>query len=160
MIIRKTVLKDIDQAASVYDIARSFMRKNGNMEQWSSGHPNADEVLSDINEGTGYVCEEKGEIVAVFFFKIGEDPTYKKIYEGNWQNDSSYGVIHRVAVKYSGRKIADKIYDFCYSLHPHLRIDTHRDNLPMQRSLSKNGFKYCGIIHLQNGDERMAYEKY
>ena len=28
-----------------------------------------------------------------------------------------------------------------------------------ERSLVKNGFKYCGIIHLLNGDERLAYQK-
>ena len=40
-----------------------------------------------------------------------------------------------------------------------LRIDTHRDNIPMQKLLEKNGFVQCGIIHLSNGDERIAYEK-
>ena len=29
----------------------------------------------------------------------------------------------------------------------------------MQRVILKNGFTYCGIIHLKNGDERLAYQK-
>jgi hypothetical protein len=29
----------------------------------------------------------------------------------------------------------------------------------MRRMLEKHGFVYCGIIYLQNGDERVAYEK-
>jgi hypothetical protein len=29
----------------------------------------------------------------------------------------------------------------------------------MQRSLEKNGFARCGIIHLASGDERIAYQK-
>lgn len=159
MIIRKTTSADIEAAAQIYDMARSFMRGAGNAEQWSSGHPNADEVIADIADGTGHVCEENGEIIAVFFFKKGEDPTYKKIYNGEWLSSDEYAVIHRIAVKYNGLGLANKIYDYCYSNHPHIRIDTHRDNIPMQRSLEKNGFKYCGIIYLANGDERLAYEK-
>ena len=159
MIIRKTRSEDISAAAEIYDMARGFMASNGNRDQWSSGHPNADEVILDIADGTGHVCEENGEIIAVFFFKKGEDPTYKKIYGGEWKSTDEYAVIHRVAVKYNGRGIVNKIYEYCYSMHPHLRIDTHRDNIPMQRSLIKNGFEYCGIIYLENGDERLAFEK-
>ena len=159
MIIRKTRIEDVDAAAAIYDGARAFMRQNGNMEQWSSGHPNAREVRLDSENGNGYVVEDEGEIVGVFFFRRGEDPTYKVIYEGNWKSTEEYAVIHRVAVKYNGRGIVNRIYEYCYSQFSHLRIDTHRDNLPMQRSLAKNGFSYCGISHLENGDERLAYEK-
>lgn len=160
MIIRKTTPTDIPAAAEIYDAARRFMRETGNPEQWNTGHPNADDIAKDIADGTGYVCEEEGEIVAVFFFQKGkEDPTYKIIYDGAWKDSSPYGVIHRVAVKYNGKGIVNRIYEYCFASHPHLRIDTHKDNLPMQRSLYKNGFVYCGIIHLENGDERLAFEK-
>ena len=159
MIIRKTVSGDVEEAAKIYDMARVFMRSAGNLEQWNSGHPNAEDIISDIEKGNGYVCVEDGEIVAVFFFRVGDDPTYKKIYNGEWKSSEPYAVIHRVAVKYNGRGIVNSIYKFCYEKYPHLRIDTHRDNIPMQRSLEKNGFQYCGIIHLLNGDERLAFEK-
>ena len=159
MIIRKTTAADVEEAAKIYDMARSFMRQSGNLEQWSSGHPNAEDIIRDIAEGSSYVCEENGEIIAVFFFKKGDDPTYKKIYNGEWKKVGEYAVIHRIAVKYNGRGLADKIYAHCFSLHPNLRIDTHRDNIPMQRSLAKNGFEYCGIIYLEDGHERLAYQK-
>ena len=42
---------------------------------------------------------------------------------------------------------------------PNLRADTHRDNRIMQHILQKHGFRYCGIIYLLNGDERLAYQK-
>jgi hypothetical protein len=29
----------------------------------------------------------------------------------------------------------------------------------MRRMLEKNGFVHCGTIYLENGDERVAYEK-
>lgn len=40
-----------------------------------------------------------------------------------------------------------------------LKIDTHRDNIVMQHLLDKNGFKYCGVVYLENGSERIAYQK-
>ena len=40
-----------------------------------------------------------------------------------------------------------------------LRIDTHRGNVVMRKMLEKNDFCYCGIIYLENGDERVAYER-
>ena len=29
----------------------------------------------------------------------------------------------------------------------------------MQHNIMKYGFRYCGIIHLASGDERLAYQK-
>ncbi|HNZ83431.1 MAG TPA: GNAT family N-acetyltransferase, partial [Sedimentibacter sp.] len=48
---------------------------------------------------------------------------------------------------------------WCFEKCRNLKIDTHRDNIPMQNLLNKNGFIRCGIIYLENGDERIAYQK-
>ena len=40
-----------------------------------------------------------------------------------------------------------------------LRGDTHRGNKIMQRVLEKNGLVYRGIIYLEDGGERLAFEK-
>lgn len=40
-----------------------------------------------------------------------------------------------------------------------IRIDTHRNNIPMQKTLIKNGYRVCGTIYLENGDERIAFQK-
>ena len=159
MLIRKTTFADVSAAAAIYDSARAFMRENGNLHQWSAEYPNEQSILADIARGGSYVCEDDGEIVAVFYFYIGNDPTYDKIFEGEWRSGGEYAVIHRIAVKRHGRGIADFIYAQCFDMHPNIRIDTHRDNIPMQRSLEKNGFEYCGIIYLANGDERLAFQK-
>ncbi|WP_200831484.1 hypothetical protein [Streptococcus equinus] len=44
----------------------------------------------------------------------------------------------------------------------HLRIDTHQDNVIMQRLLQKLGFSHCGTIFIgdnRDSDSRLAYEK-
>lgn len=40
-----------------------------------------------------------------------------------------------------------------------IRIDTHRDNRPMQGLLAKLGFSYCGTITIADGTERIAFQK-
>ena len=42
---------------------------------------------------------------------------------------------------------------------PCLRGDTHRDNKIMQRVMEKNGLSYRGVIYLEDGGERLAFEK-
>ena len=152
-------MSDIDDVMEIYASARVFMRDVGNATQWSSGYPTREIIESDVNSGNGFVVLENGEIIGAFFFRIGADPTYRKIYGGEWINDKEYGVIHRIAVKYRGRSVADFVYNYCFDIIKNLKIDTHKDNLPMQKSLAKNGFKYCGVIYLASGDERIAYQK-
>ena len=84
---------------------------------------------------------------------------YEKIYEGSWNSCAPYGVIHRIAVKYRGRGIADFCFSECIKIAGSIRIDTHVGNLPMRGMLEKNGFKYCGTIYLNDGQSRCAYEK-
>ena len=159
MIIRKTKISDLADCEMIYASARKFMAEAGNPNQWNGAYPGIPEILADIAAGTGYVCEDEGEVVAVFHYSVGDDPTYKKIYDGEWKSDEPYAVIHRVAVKHHGRGIIDFIFHECFEASPHLRIDTHRDNVPMQRVLKRCGFEYCGIIYLASGDERLAFEK-
>lgn len=159
MQIRKTRPSDISAISEIYESAKRFMRESGNPTQWNDGKPNADTARADMENGVGYVAEENGEILAVFMFSVGEDSTYKNIYEGNWLNDKPYAVIHRIAVKEQGRGLIGYCIDECYKICPNLKIDTHRNNIPMQKALTKRGFKYCGIIYLENGDERLAYQK-
>ncbi len=159
--IRKAAVADIENILSVYDSARGFMRQTGNLTQWMGGYPSREVVESDISKDSLYICEEDGELLGVFYYSEGEDPTYRKIYDGAWLNDRPYAVIHRIAVSSAarGKGVAGFIFDACFEKCQNLKIDTHRDNIPMQRALEKNGFKRCGIVHLLNGDERVAYQR-
>ena len=95
----------------------------------------------------------------MFFFRIGDDPTYKVIERGNWLSDDVYGTIHRVAGDGRIHGVLALAVQFCEQNIKHLRIDTHNDNKIMQHVIEKNGFKRCGIIHVNYGSERIAYEK-
>lgn len=158
--IRKTTAADLPLLMEIYDTARQFMRANGNPTQWAGGYPSRDVIEADIEKGISYCVEgEDGQVHGTFMFYVGEEPTYHKIYEGQWLNDKPYGVIHRVASDGQVKGLVGQITAYCSQFADNLRIDTHRDNLPMQGAVEKEGFTRCGIIYLASGDERLAYHR-
>lgn len=161
MVIRKAVYKEIETIKQIYEDARTFMRQSGNMKQWTGGYPTEADITADIDNGILYVAVENKKIACVFCCMDTPEPTYEKIYEGKWKDDGPYRAVHRIAVSKDchGKGVAGICFDFALSFCGSVRIDTHRDNVPMQKTLLKNGFEYCGIIYLQNGDERLAYQK-
>lgn len=158
--IRKSTPEDIPSLMQLADEARGIMRNNGNMNQWINGYPTEEVFRNDIMNGNSYIMEDEGEPVGTFAFIPSPEPTYAKIYEGQWTDtDSPYYVIHRIASKAKAHGIMSDLLEYCFRQTNNIRIDTHRDNLIMQHSLLKNGFRYCGIIYLESGDERLAYQK-
>ncbi len=158
MKIRQAKLADVPRIMKIYEQARGFMEKNGNATQWAVGYPGYEVVERDIITGNCYVCEEQGSIVGVFSFIIGEDPTYQNIECGAWNRAETYGTIHRIASDGQAKGIAKVCFDFCKEKCRYLRIDTHQDNKPMQAVITKYGFQKCGIIHVENGSERIAFD--
>ena len=159
MRIVKAESEQLDEILEIYSSARRFMRENGNMEQWNGNYPSREILEQDIKREKLYLCVEGEELLGVFYYAEEKDPTYAEIFEGAWLNDRPYGVMHRVAVSARGRGVASFCFSHCFEKCKNLKIDTHKDNIPMQRALEHNGFERCGIIHLANGDPRIAYQR-
>lgn len=160
MEIRKTTMKDLDTALKLYAMARQFMKDHGNPTQWGDNHPPKEQVIDDIQTGQSYLCTEDGQALGIFFFSMEPEPDYAQIWDGAWLNDRPYGVMHRVACPGIRKGAATFCVNWCFKeSNGNLRIDTHQDNIPMQNMLKKNGFTYCGIIHIRNGEERIAFHK-
>lgn len=159
MKIRKTTPADLERVMEIYAAARDFMMKTGNPHQWKDCDPKRFVIEKDIEKGCSYVCTEGERVVGVLAFIPGEDITYKMIYDGKWLNDDPYAVIHRIASSGEIKGAGTFMMKWAESQFQHIRIDTHRDNKVMQNMLSKLGYSYCGIIYLENGDERLAFEK-
>ena len=68
-------------------------------------------------------------------------------------------MIHRIASLPQEHGVFADIMEYCFSIDPNIRIDTHRDNLIMRHNLLKHGFTYCGIIYLADGAQRLAYQR-
>ena len=159
MEIRKTKIEELDVVMEIYAYARQFMADHGNPNQWKKTNPPRERVEQDILEGKSHVCVDGDEILGVFYFAKEIDPTYVTIYEGQWKNEREYAVVHRIASAGKAKGVGSFCMNWAYEQFPNVKIDTHRDNVVMQNMLKKNGFQYCGIIHLANGEERLAFQK-
>ncbi len=165
MKFRRATAGDIDAIMKIMSDARRFQEQNG-VVQWVNGYPSREVVSGDVGAGNCYVMEDAGVCACATVIAEGE-PTYAQIYGGRWLTgeESEYLAIHRVAVadRVRGQGVAPAMIAEVKARarregYPSIRIDTHRDNMAMQRMLAKTGFEYCGVIYLENGSERIAFE--
>lgn len=165
MTLRKGEKKDIDQILLIIEGAKEALKSMG-IDQWQNGYPNREIIEEDIDSREAYILEEDGLVKAYGFLTFDGEESYNNIYDGEWLSQEIYGTIHRIAVKSSekGRGISHKFLEsmekICIKKEiKSIKIDTHRDNKIMQNMLSKNNYTYCGIIYLEDGSERLAFEK-
>lgn len=154
--VRLAKVPDLLRIEEIYDHARAFMAENGNPNQWGKTYPPAEQLRQDISDGNLFVVTAADVIHGVFFFWIGEDPTYQNI-DGKWCSDTPYGTIHRIAGDGSGGILKTAV-TYARGKINHLRIDTHADNHVMQSAVEKLGFQRRGIIRLEDGSPRIAYD--
>ena len=157
--IRKSSIEDIETIMAIIDEGRRKMVAEGNVHQWTHGHPTRQQIEDDIEHGNSYLMLQDDEPVATFALIEGPDPTYAKIYDGAWLNENPYYVIHRIASVSKAHGVMRTVLNYVYEKTDTVRIDTHADNKTMQSLLKKYGFAYCGIIYLVNGDPRLAFQK-
>ena len=159
MTIRKAKVSDLNSILRVYETAREYMRQNGNPDQWGKHKPPKALLEDDIRKGELFVGEnDEGDIHFVFAFILGEDPTYSYIEDGAWLSDEPYGTIHRIASDGTVSGVVKTAVDYCRKTISNIRIDTHENNKTMQHVLEKLGFLRCGIIYLEDGAPRIAYQ--
>lgn len=162
MEIRTATPDDLPQILQLYADARDFMVRTGNPRQWAKrGWPPEELVRRDIETGKCQVCVGSGQLLAVFYFDYGADidPCYRVIHDGAWRSNAPYGVVHRIAAR-EGSGAGKFCIRWAYEQCGHLRIDTHGDNLPMQKVLAGLGFEHCGVIYVaEDSDPRLAFEK-
>ena len=156
--IRTARSSDWQDIMDIYANARRFMREAGNPTQWGNTFPPEELIREDLRLGRNYVCEIDGRVQGVFAMIPGEDPTYRFIL-GSWLNDRPYCAVHRVASRGEVKGVASQVLAWVLEQQGNIRIDTHDDNLPMQRVLEKNGFVKCGRIWIEDGTPRIAYQK-
>lgn len=109
---------------------------------------------------------DNDRIVAMEVIIYNNEPTYDRIYDGEWLSNGTFVVVHRMAVDNRIKKsgiaslLLKKVEEMALEKGiVSVKVDTHEDNVPMRRTLEKNGFVYCGRIFLADGNPRVAYEK-
>lgn len=160
----ETKEKHIIKVLSIYEDGRLNLKEKG-VNQWQNEGPSLESLLVDMKNNFSYVLVDGEEIVGTTAVTEGVDKTYLEI-EGAWLNQDEYVTVHRFSVsrvhrgKGYGKKMFQEIEELAKSKGiRNIRVDTHKDNEYMKGLLESLGYKYCGIIRLENGDLRNAYQK-
>ena len=155
--LRTARLEDLSELMQIYSFAQDFMASTNNPNQWGHCYPTVDLIKEDISKEHCKVIYDRNGIHGVFALFTQEDPSYAYIEDGHWLNNEPYITIHRIASDGKVHGVFDFAVDYCKSLSSNIRIDTHKDNLIMQKLIERNGFIKCGIIYVRNHSPRLAY---
>lgn len=165
MILRRTEEQDLDRVMEIIKQAQDYFKKS-NIDQWQDHYPTIQTIREDMANGDSYVLVNDETIMATTVISFEGEETYEHIDHGKWLSLGEFAVIHRLAVDntYKGLGISSEIIRnaerMCVERGIHsIKVDTHEQNLSMQRLLQKNDFSYCGVIYLQDGSPRVAFEK-
>lgn len=165
MDFRHTVKEDIEDILLIIKQAQAALKEAG-IDQWQNNYPNYETISRDVDNKESYVLLEENNIVATTALSFQGEKTYQNIYDGRWISEGDYAVIHRIAVNHNckGSGLASKMIHYVEKICldkgvTSIKVDTHEKNLSMQRLLEKNKFQYCGIIYLEDGSKRVAFEK-
>lgn len=163
--IRPARETELDAVLELRDRAREFMRSYGNTTQWPDGTPPRFRFENDLAGGHLYVVvaaedvdKENPELLGAMSIVPSPDPTYAEI-DGAWIGQEPYHSAHRVMVAKAGMGLGRRMLAWAYENFGHLRIDTHADNAPMLGCIAASGFTRCGIVIVEDGTERIAFEK-
>lgn len=169
MLFRKSEPKELENILEIVVETQKYFKENG-IDQWQNGYPNRETILDDMNKDQSYVLlDDNDEICGICTISFIEEESYKKIVDGEWKSDIEtvpYGVIHRIAIKGNLKKKGVGSFIFrevekivrAKNINS-IKVDTHEDNKPMQESMKRNGYEYCGVVYIQGGAKRVAFEK-
>lgn len=148
--------KDINRIMSIYKSAKLYMSIEHNY-QWHDGYPGFKLIKQEIKDKELFVVKNDEYVVGCFALILGIDHTYLNI-DGKWLNDEPYGTIHRLAKDEHAKGVLQAAVDFAFTKTKNIRIDTKNTNITMDAKLLAIGFKKCGIIKIDNGEDRVAYQ--
>ncbi len=165
MKIRKSTLLDREAIMEIVEQAKAYFKEQG-IDQWQNSYPNIEVITKDIEQENSFVLLKDEIPLATAVLTFEAELCYERVYDGGWLSEQPYGVIHRVAVRndLKGQGVSTQMIkaleQICLEQKiQSLRVDTHEENLSMQRLLKKNGFLACGFVYLACGDKRIVFEK-
>lgn len=175
--MRPATVDDVPAIVATLEAGRSLLASDG-IDQWQDGiGPSVDLVTSDVARGWGRVFLIDGEVAATAALTDEPEPAYDQIVDGAWQTrdnvviptgaTSVYATIHRVAVApaFRGMHVAQRFYARLIEEarargFAEIRVDTHADNVRMQRVIASAGFSRACTVRISDNpkDLRWAYQ--
>ena len=151
---------DLEQILEIYAHARKAMEDSGNPTQWGDSYPPQEMLEEDIDSNRLFVYMVNGRLEAVFASSSGRTPPTRK------SRTASGSTMRCLTAPSTGwpRRVTAGAWRLRSS---HGASSTARacgpTPTPTTRScsifLEKNGFARCGIIHVEDGTPRVAYQK-
>lgn len=164
MEFKRAKISDLEQIVDIIEEAKKYL-KEAKVDQWQNGYPEKNDLRKDIEVGNSYVLVNGNDVLATTVISLKEESTYNSIFHGQWVTEEEYMVMHRVAVhsNYKGKGLFKELIKEAAKIALSnnifsIKIDTHKDNVSMQKALCNNNFKKCGLIYLEDGSERIAFE--
>ena len=167
---RRAVPEDMDALLDILEQAKAYLRESG-VDQWQEGYPNREALLADMEAGRGWIFECEGRPAGYECISMSPEECYRDI-DGAWLTEGeNYAVIHRAmaAADFRHTKLASEMFSLAEDLaagmgRQSVRVDTHRDNMAMNRLCEKLGYTLCGVVDLSSVDpahdsKRNGYEK-
>jgi GNAT superfamily N-acetyltransferase len=154
--IRQANIDDLDHLNQMAETIRNQMKEIG-LTQWVGHYPNKEVFHEDLKKQGLYVYVDDDQIIGSISILEENDPPYKAI---QWHREDSL-VIHRLMVdpKHQKNGVGMALFQHAIQLtqrnYQSLKVDTHPDNLKMQKLILKMGFEYMGYLSSIN---RLAYE--
>ncbi|MDR0899695.1 MAG: GNAT family N-acetyltransferase [Lactobacillaceae bacterium] len=162
-IIRVGKPDDLSEVMEIIQEAKDYLAAQG-IDQWQNGYPDEFQIQKDLATKDSYVLKVNGITTGFAFLNIGIDEAYEAITDGSWEKvDGQYAAIHRLAVSnaFRGRGLSKKFMALLIEELENrgindIRIDTHKDNVIVQKLARGLGFEYKGQVIYEG--PRMAFQ--
>ena len=155
--IREAKLEDLQILPKLAKTVREDMVLQG-LNQWVDGYPGYSNFYNDYHSKGLFVFVENNEIVGSISILPENDIAYKEV---TWEKHKSL-VVHRIMVNplLQGKGIGKELLNYSinkgrFTGYESIKIDTHPDNVKMQKMLKLMGFAYRGYLSSIN---RLAFE--
>lgn len=166
--VRKAKEHDLPAIVNIIDAARKLLAERS-IPQWQeTTGPTKESLTLDLDKDRLFVLVVDEKVAGVAVITDEWDPAYEAM-TTPWQevDSTTYASIHRfaIAAAYRGQGLADwlmaQLIQLCeLAGFKDIRIDTHPQNVAMQKVIEKAGFQKRGLVYLDvpNG-ERYAYQR-
>ena len=147
---------DFDAIIAFYDDVTERTPEMATYARWSKGkHPTEEGISAYIDEGSMYVYQEGGEIIAAVALTMYQGEDYHAIEWSQLVEDDKVAVIHILAVSpdYQGTGIGSEMIREAIRLAQTngmkaIRLDALASNTPAHKIYNALGFEYRGLQHL------------
>ena len=146
--IRKATIDDVSAIAMLYNEAIDYEDSHVKYTSWRKGiYPTADTARFGVKNGSLYVFENDGKLLASVILDNRQPPEYREISWGASAKREEVLVIHTLCVhpECAGLGIGSEILDFAKQIATEtnckaIRLNTTSRNTLATRFYEKNGF--------------------